>query len=274
MENSRVEQHYGRGDIFEAILQALRDSNKDLTRLQPADLAPVDAFHIRGREATIELARRIALQPGLTVLDVGCGLGGSSRYLAAEHQCHVTGIDLTREYVDIATALAAMVGLQDQVQYHHSSALAMPFEDCTFDVVWTEHVQMNIADKGAFYTELARVLKPGGSLLFHDIFQGPGGTPRFPVPWAEDSSLSFLALPETVRRLLIEAGLTIVDWEDKTPHSLSWFIATVEKLALSGQPPLGLHLLMGPTGRVKFANIARNLQEQRIAVLQAVLEKQ
>ena len=82
-----------------------------------------------------------------------------------------------------------------------------------------------------------------------------------------------MAAPETVRGILENVGLTIVDWEDKTPHSLSWFITTVERLALSGPPPLGLHLLMGPTGRVKFENIARSLQEQRIVVLQAVAVK-
>ncbi len=268
-----VDKHYGRGGLLDSILRALRELGKDLNELVPSDLAPVDEFHIRGREATAELAKRASLKPGLRVLDVGSGLGGSARYLAAEHQCRATGIDLTKEYVDVAIALAELVGLKGMVEFRQSSALEMPFADGSFDVVWTEHVQMNIADKRAFYAEIARVLAPGGRLLFHDIFQGAGGPPHYPVPWAEDSSISFLAPPETVRAILDELGLHILDWEDKTRHSLDWFVAAVEKIQQSGPPPLGIHLLMGDTARKKFQNNIKNLKEARIVVVQAVAEK-
>ncbi len=177
-----VEQHYGRGRILDSILGALRGAGKDLSRLRPDDLAPVDEFHVRGREATVELARRASLAPGARVLDVGSGLGGSARYLAAEHQCLVEGVDLTREYVDVANALARMVGLSDRVAFRQASALDMPFDDESFDVVWTEHVQMNIAEKRSFYCEIARVLRPEGLLLFHDIFEGDGAPLHYPAP--------------------------------------------------------------------------------------------
>ncbi len=275
MEDVRadVEKHYGRREILNSILRALREAGKDLTRLTPPDLAPVDEFHIRGREATIELANRVSLQPGLHVLDVGCGLGGSARYLASEHGCYATGIDLTKEYVEVATALADLVGLKDRVEFRQSSALTIPFDNNSFDVVWTEHVQMNISDKRAFYTEIARVLKPGGRLLFHDIFQGDGGPPHYPVPWAETSEISFLATPETIRGLLNTLGFKLLSWENKSQHSLEWFAATLERIKQSGPPPLGLHLLMGATVKAKFENVLRNLQEGRIVVFQAVAEK-
>lgn len=269
----RVAKHYGRGALLDAILHALRELGKDLGQLAPADLAPVDEFHIRGREATVELAQRASLGPGLRVLDVGSGLGGSARYLAAEHRCRATGIDLTQDYVDVANALAELVGLKDAVEFRQSSALDMPFDDDAFDVVWTEHVQMNIADKRAFYAEIARVLAPGGRLLFHDIFQGAEGPPHYPVPWAEDSSISFLAPPQAVRAILEELGFRILDWEDKTRHSLDWFVAAFDKMQQSGPPPLGIHLLMGDTARAKFRNIIRNLEEARVVVIQAVAEK-
>ncbi len=268
-----VERHYGRGALLDCILGALRELGKDLGQLAPSDLAPVDEFHIRGREATVELANRASLRPGLRVLDVGSGLGGSARYLAVEHQCRATGIDLTKEYVDVANTLAELVGLEDAVEFHQGSALEIPFDDGTFDMVWTEHVQMNIADKRAFYAEITRVLAPGGRLLFHDIFQGTGGPPHYPVPWAEDSSISFLAPPERVRAMLEALGLRILDWEDKTRHSLDWFSATVEKIEQSGPPPLGIHLLMGDTARTKLVNIVDNLREVRVVVIQALAEK-
>lgn len=268
----RVEHHYGRGQILESILSALRRAGKDPARLTPADLAPVDAFHIRGREATIELARRAALTPGLRVLDVGSGLGGSARYLAAEHGCRVTGVDATREYVEVARALAALVGLEGRVEFHESSALALPFEDASFDLAWTEHVQVNVADKHRFYGEIARVLVPRGRLVFHDVFAADGGPPHFPVPWAEEPSISALATPEAVRDILERLGFAILDWEDTSRQSLDWFRRATEKISRSGLPPLGLHVLMGATARAKVANLIRNLEERRIVVVQAVAE--
>jgi ubiquinone/menaquinone biosynthesis C-methylase UbiE len=269
-----VERHYGRGRILDSILAALQKTGKDLARLQLDDLAPVDEFHVRGREATVELTRRAALKPGSHVLDVGCGLGGSARYLAAEHQCQVTGIDLTQEYVDVANALAGMVGLSDKVACRQASALEMPFDDGTFDVVWTEHVQMNIADKHAFYREISRVTRPKGTLLFHDIFQGRGGPLHYPVPWAEEASISFLASPEEVRNTLESVGFAIHDWVDKSEHSLQWLVTAIEKAKASGPPLLGTHLLMGNTGREKLENAIRNLREGRFVVYQARAEKQ
>jgi len=275
MKNDReqVEQHYTQGRILDSILGALRETGTDLARLTPEDLAPVDEFHVRGREATVELARRASLKPGSQVLDVGCGLGGSARYLAAERQCRVTGIDLTQEYVDVANALADMVGLSDNVAFRQASALEIPFGDASFDVVWTQHVQMNIADKRAFYLEIARVTRPKGLFLFHDIFRGDGGPLHYPVPWAEDPSISFLAAPGEVRQILENLGFVIHDWVDKTEPSLQWVVAAIEKVKVSGPPPLGPHLLMGDNAKTKLENAIRNLREGRFVVYQARAEK-
>jgi ubiquinone/menaquinone biosynthesis C-methylase UbiE len=268
-----VETHYERDNLVASILDALRATGKDPARLTPADLAPVDAFHIRGREATVELAARAALAPGLRILDVGCGLGGSARYLATQYGCRVIGIDLTRAYTDAATELAALVGLGDRVEFRQCSALELPFADNAFDIVWTEHVQMNIGDKRAFYRELARVLAPGGRLVFHDVFKGAAGEPHYPVPWAEEASISFLASAQDVRGILEELGLRIEDWEDTSARSLQWFLAVADKAKRAGPSPLGMHLVMGSTTKAKFANLVRNLQEQRVAVAQGVARK-
>jgi ubiquinone/menaquinone biosynthesis C-methylase UbiE len=149
----------------------------------------------------------------------------------------------------------------------------LPFDDGSFDVVWTEHVQMNIGDKPAFYREIARVTRRKGLLLFHDIFAGDGGPLHYPVPWAEEPAISFLVAPGEVRQLLEDLGFVIQDWVDKSEPSLQWFVAATEKLKVSGPPPLGLHLLMGNTARTKFENNIRNLREGRFVVYQARAEK-
>jgi ubiquinone/menaquinone biosynthesis C-methylase UbiE len=160
--------------------------------------------------------------------------------------------------------------MADRVEFHHGSATALPFAADSFDIVWTEHVQMNIADKAAFYGEIARVLKPGGRLLFHDIFSRDGTEPWYPVPWAGDASISFLARADSIPDILAAAGLQVLEWEDRSEDSLGWFRNAVSQLRTSGPKPLGLHLLMGASTLPKFENLIRNLQESRITVIQSV----
>ena len=272
--SSPVEHQYGRQGVLDAILDALGRMGREPGQLVPADLAPVDSFHIRGREATVELADRAALKPGMAVLDVGCGLGGSARYLASQYGCHVTGIDLTRAYLEAARRLTELVGLDDRVEFCIADALNLPFKDAGFDVVWTEHTQMNIADKAMFYGEIARVLTPGGQLLLHDVFAGEAGPLRYyPVPWADDPSISFLAPAATVRQLLEDRGLMIDHWIDTSDPSQAWFLKVLEMFDQTGPPPLGPHLLMGDNARLKIENQLHNLREGRLAVVQAVARR-
>ncbi len=273
MDQGSIESHYTADDLGNIILGALKDMGKDIDALSQADLAPVDEFHIRGREATEELCQLTRLSSDLQVLDVGCGLGGSARFLASEYGCRVTGLDLTEAYCRVASMLSERLGLGDKTEFRHGSALDMPFGDDRFDVVWTEHAQMNIEDKHQFYSEISRVLKPNGRLVFHDIFQGDGGDLHFPVPWADDTSISSLISPDSLRPLLDGLGLCAVEWKDVTKTAMEWFRKATERVRLSGPSPLGLHLLMGRNAGVKFENMTRNLQEGRVAVVQAVLEK-
>lgn len=267
-----VISHYGARDLATRILEALRAAGKDIEHLAPGDLAPLDAFHIRGRDASRELAALAQLEATHRVLDVGSGIGGSARYLAAEYGCHVTGIDLVEEYCRVATLLSERCGLAARTSFRAASALELPCPDASFDIAWTEHVQMNIADKAGFYGEIRRVLVPGGKLLFHDVFRGAAGEPHFPVPWAGDASISHLEAPEEVARLLQSLGLRQRHWEDVTAKSLAWFRALLERFATRGRPPLGLHLLMGADATRKFENLVRNLDEARLVVVQAVYE--
>lgn len=271
--DERVSGHYGATDIGARMLAALQAVGKDVDALTVDDLAPVDAFHIRGRAATEELATWAAIRPEHTLLDVGCGVGGTSRYLAATTGCRVAGVDLTAGYCQAAEMLSARVGLAERTDFQQASALALPFPEGHFDVAWTEHVQMNIADKRGFYGEIARVLKPRGQFAFHDIFAGANGDLRFPVPWAGDASISHLIGVDELRPLLSDLGFVDVRWEDKTEASIAFFRGVFDRTRAEGPAPLGLHLLMKDAD-TKLPNVLRNLEEDRVRVVQAVMRRE
>ena len=265
-----VEAHYTRGNLLEAIREALTAAGKDLSRLTIEDLVLVDEFHLRGREATEELAHQAALTADAHVLDVGSGVGGPARWLASRVGCRVTGIDLTEEFCQAATALTQWVGLSERVQFKQGDALHMPFADASFDAAWTQHVAMNIADKARLYSEVARVVKPGGKFAIYDLLQGPGGEVLYPVPWAPDASLSFLARPEEMRALLGGAGFKIVHERDTTEIGLAWFRRALERVKAGQRPPLALHSLGGARLPEMLRNVERNLAEDRIRAFEFV----
>src|SRR5215831_17408865 len=239
-----VEAHYTSQDLAQAIFAALKAAGKDLDHLSPDDLAPVDEFHGGQRPATMRLAELAGFTGTERVLDVGSGLGGPSRYLAWRYGCRVSGLDLTVEFVRVAEMLTQMTGLTDRVDYRQGNALDLPFDDMSFDVVWSQNAAMNIADRDRLYREMRRVLKPGGRLALQEVAAGPGGAPHFPVQWAREPTISFLYSQEATRAKLEAAGFRVIAWQDTTEAAFQ--SATVRARNAIGQPPvLGTHLLLG-----------------------------
>ncbi|MBW2411849.1 MAG: methyltransferase domain-containing protein [Deltaproteobacteria bacterium] len=271
--DTMIEKHYGVGGIMEKIEAGLISAGKDVKSLTVEDLGPIDEFHTRGRASTLEVAALTNLKASDLVLDVGCGLGGTARYLADRFKCRVIGIDLTQEYISIGKKLTEHVGLSDRVQLYQGSALDLPFENDGFDIVWTEHVQMNISDKNRFYSEIARVLKPGGRLLFHDIFRGSGDPPIYPTPWAENESFSTLVKEAEAGSIMEQAGFEIGEWHIRVQESIDFFKKMSAMIQANGTPHLGTHLLMGDQAQLKLKNYARNLSEDRVSVVVGMAQK-
>ena len=264
-----VAEHYGASDLLERILAGLEASGADPDNLKAGDLAPVEEFHIGGRAATERTVAKLAPGKDHHVLDVGCGIGGTARYLAGHVGCRVTGIDLTPEYIDIARNLTKRTRLDDRAGYHVASALDMPFEDASFDAAITIHVAMNIHDRAGLYGEIARVMKPGARLCVYDVMKKNADDITYPVPWAETPETSHLTTPDEMRDLLGAAGFDVVEVEDRTEFALEFFAQNVAASA-GGPPPLGLHIIMGERAPEKFRNMLMNVQSGRIAPVQII----
>jgi MPBQ/MSBQ methyltransferase len=259
-----VAEHYGVPDLTDRILKAMVAAGIDADRVAPEQLAPVDEFHIGGRAATIHAVARMGLRASDHVLDVGCGIGGATRYLASTVGCQVTGIDLTPAYIAAAEELARRTGLAGRVAYRVASALAMPFANAAFDAAITLHVAMNIKDRSGLYREVARVLKPGAVLCVYDVMRGERDGLRFPVPWAETPATSHLTTPQEMEGLLRDAGFEIRETEDRTTFARDFFRHSLAKSA-AGALPLGLHIVMGASAREKFQNMLANVESGAIA---------
>ena len=266
---SKVREHYSADGLTDRIKAALATVTPETEALTVAQLAPLDQFHTRGSLATAELARAARLDASTRVLDLGCGIGGPARYLAATFGCRVTGIDLSPAFIDAATWLTARCGLSDRVTFQVGNALHLPSEEAAFDAVFLQHVAMNIEDRGALYAEVRRILAPAGRFVTYDLVLRNGDV-LYPVPWARDASASFLLTENHTRTALDEAGYKTVLWRDDTQVALDWF-KTIIGAQPSSEPNLGL--VMGPDFSAMTGNLARNLRENRLGVLSAVLTR-
>lgn len=275
--------HYGTSDLVARVGDALRQAGLGDGPIAWDALAPLDQFHVGGAAATTALAARLRIEPGSSLLDIGCGLGGPARHLASVHGCSVTGIDLSRPFIDLATMLTERARLSHRVRHVAGDALHLPFEPGHFDLAWTQHVAMNIANRHGLYSGIYNVLRPGGRLAIYDVVAGDGGPGQFPgqfpvqfpVPWARDPADSFLKTAGATRAALEDSGFAILDWADVTDAAADWSKAQ----AAAGQDrpdrlkALALPLVMGPGFPDMVANLGRALRERRVRLLQAVAER-
>jgi SAM-dependent methyltransferase len=267
---TKVREHYNAVGLTDRIKSALATIVPEDQPLTVAQLAPLDQFHTRGILATTELAGAAGLSPSMRVLDLGSGIGGPARYLAATFGCTVAGIDLSAPFVDAATYLTLRCGLSDRVTFKVGDALHIPFDAASFDAVFLQHVAMNIKDRAALYAEVHRILRPEGRFAIHDLVLRDGEV-MYPVPWARDASTSFLLSEGDTRAALEQAGFRAVHWRDDSQIALDWFKSTMARPPVAG---LNLGMVMGPDFPAVVGNLARNIGERRLGVLSAVLVRE
>lgn len=252
--------HYANATIVARVLAALGRTSEDKAPLTPEMLYPLDQLHGGGLAATRKNVAQLGLGPSHRVLDVGCGAGGPARYMAATFGCHVTGIDLTQDFVAAAIDLTARCGLGERVAFRQNDALALPFADASFDAATCLNVTMNIADKEGVAREIARVLQPGGRVVWTELARGRAGAPPYPLPWARAAEISFLVAPEELRRAVERAGFRIMEWIDETAE----FIAQGARAAADPQASSGPALtsvIMGDDFSERAKNSQRGLRD-------------
>ncbi|HRW09320.1 MAG TPA: class I SAM-dependent methyltransferase [Caldilineaceae bacterium] len=269
-----VSRNYTHGDLLHAIEAAVAKLGKTVDTLTIDDLAPVDEFHIGGRQATERFLTQLNFSPNDHWLDVGCGLGGDARYVANRFGARVSGIDLTPEYVETGKRLCQWVGLADQIALHQGSALAMPFADATFDGGYMVHVGMNIEDKTQLFAEIFRLLRPGATFGIYDIMRAGDDDLRYPVPWATVADIDRSVPPTHYHQALLAAGFELLAENDRSDFALDFFQAMQARTAANGgPPPLGLHVLMGQSTAPKVQNMIQNLAAGRIAPVEMIVRK-
>ena len=271
--NNPIHRYYSPNDLFDRIMAGLDSLGKDPANLTLEDLHPVDEFHIRGTTATNELIELCGFTSDMHILDIGCGVGGSTRRLSHYIGCRVTGVDLSDEYIDVARRLTQLFAMQDKVAFAAASALDLPYADNHFDGVWSIQMGMNVEDKLAWMKELYRVTKPKGRVVLYEVCGNINSPVYFPVPWAQDSSISFLQSPDEFRDTIVAAGFAVDVWHDKTDLARAAFAHMKEPIGEPELPELGVHLLVGQDILTKAYNLSRNLNEERVSLIEAVLVK-
>jgi len=267
-----LNDYYGQSDLSGKIRQAfdrLGITPEEVTR---EDLANLDEIHIRGLEATLELGKLAGLKPGMRVLDVGCGVGGPARTLAAEFGCEVVGLEIVGEFCSAAAMLTEWVGMTDRVSFREGDMRAMPFPDADFDLVFTQHTVMNVADKAALFAEVRRVLKSPGGFLLYEVCGDDDAALHYPVPWAGGPNISFLTTADELRGLITAAGFSERHWSDVTGNALDWFdgLAAGMRKTVPKRTGPNVGVVLGSDAAEKSRNLLRNLREGGIQVVQGL----
>jgi len=273
MKNS-ITEHYTHGQLLDRILQGVKAIGKTPATVTVDELAPVDEFHIGGRQASEDFICQLELSADDHTLDIGCGIGGTSRFVASRFGCRVTGIDLTPEFVSTGQTLCDWVGLSGQVELHQGDATAMPFTDESFDAAFMLHVGMNIANKGDLFAEVYRLIKPGAFFGVYDVMKTSDETLTYPVPWSSVPGTSALSTLEQYTEALAQTGFDIIKIRDRREFAAEFFAETRRRMKQAGgAPPLGVHIAMGESAPVKISNMVENIAAGRVSPIEIFVIK-
>lgn len=269
-----IGSQYGNHHVLDDIRAGLKRAGFDRSRLSPADLKSLDEFHTGGVAATLAILEQITITPDMRVLDIGTGIGGTARLIAERFGGHVTGVDMTPEYVETANYLSRAVALEDRLEFVVGDATDLPVDADSFDLAVMFHVGMNVADKDAVFRSVSRCLRSGGHFAIFDVMCDHNEMHlQFPLPWATRPESSFVERPEVYFDAAEAAGFRLLAERNRAAFALAHFRALMKKTEREGLPVLGLHLLMGETASEKVANYVSALEAEMVAPREMIFER-
>ncbi|OMH38300.1 class I SAM-dependent methyltransferase [Motiliproteus sp. MSK22-1] len=282
--NADLQHHYSQALNPESLLAEVDRLIPYAAR--PEDFAPIDQLHLGGRGPTIALLDNLNIKSHHSVLDVGCGLGGSARLIAERYQCSVIGVDITSEFCQLATALNKRLAQTLPVSFIQADATCLPFSSRCFDLLISQHCMMNLPNPLQALTEFRKLLTKDGLLILHEVLQGDGGPAHYPVPWASNEEHSFLIDETTLKDRLTTAGFQINQFTDHSQQALSWRkhhqhsrqqrkqpadLQAADKRPKHPRSPLSPELIFGERFSEMTRNLLANLAEGRVKVVSVIL---
>ena len=267
-----IDVQYGKDELANKILAIFQREGVDTADKVKEILAPIEELHLRGSVATLELAQKAGIDESMRVLDIGCGIGGPARTLASKFGCHVTGLDISEKFCHVAEIINERAGLSNKIEIHQGNALNMPFNIAEFDIVFTQHVLMNIENKKRLLSQVNHILRSKGRLALYTICAGSISPIYYPVFWANNPEINFLLTADELRQLINNSGFRELSWKDDTNLTLEGIQRARSKPRSKTPQPISFDLIM-PNPSTKWKNGVRNLEEERMVVIQGVFER-
>jgi len=193
---------------------------------------PQEAIANASRRTVARMAAEVgSLEPAVCVLDVGAGYGGAARHLAARHGCHVTALNLSETENARNREMSRAQQLDHLIDVVDGSFEAIPADDDSFDVVWSQDAFLHSGRRERVIQEVARVLKPGGDFIFSDPMQADDCPDGVLQPVLERIHLDTLGSPAFYRDAARRHGLEEVGVVALTEHLVTHYSRVREELA-------------------------------------------
>jgi SAM-dependent methyltransferase len=247
----------------------LLDGAPDFDPAVDGALDNLDQFHLGGAEAVDLLIATLTLAPGDTVLDVGSGFGGPARQIARRTGATVVGVDLAAGYVQAARDLTARAGLSDQVGFEVTD-IATFHPRTPFSAAVTMHVQMSVAEKSGWFSQIGRRLAPGARLAVWEVCQQPGADITWPMPWSLDGTDSFLVPEASLLDAIRSAGFEAETWADRSSWARDWGARTFA----DGLPPGPALPMLLDDGYTRVLNFMAAVDDGAVQVWQGSFVKE
>ncbi|MDO6562213.1 methyltransferase domain-containing protein [Amphritea sp. 1_MG-2023] len=263
-----IDQHYSHHADEAFLLQQLRQRYPDGP--SSYQLAPLDQLHIGGIKASEKLLQQLQHDQPHRILEIGSGVGGLMRMLNAKTQIEVVGIDITHRFNRLNQAISALTSPPTSPQLITCDARQLPFADNHFDCIIFQHSLLNIPHTDVCLQECRRILSRHGSLLLHEVLQGPNPhSMRYPVPWASNAQQSHLLTFEAISALLQQHHFKLEQAENWSSEALQWRHRQQQK-ETSVKPPSTLSPanILGQSFSQMGANVITNLNTGAVEVWQ------